>query len=144
MIIRRIHQTQDRHIKKHKSCRHGHHKGHAQIYRHGNIMAHLLVILCAKALGHHDGKATGDSLQPPGHQKNQRGCAADGRQGMDPDIAAGNHRIDQIVKLLENVSEICRNHKSQDQADGISPCHIICHDKLLLPFPVMTIRLQLR
>ena len=99
-----------------------------------------MVVLRAKALGYHDGKSTGNSLKPSGHQKDQGCGTSDGCQRVNANITASHHGIYQIVKLLENISEISRNHKCQDQAHGIAPCHIICHAELLLHFLIKTVR----
>ena len=88
-------------------------------------MAHSVILLCPEPLGYENRETAAQSIEPSGHKKHQRTCASDRRQSSYADELPRYDRICYIIKLLKDIAQKHRNHKSYDQFDRAACRHVM-------------------
>ena len=98
-------------------------------------MTHPVILLCPEPLGYKDRETAAQSVKPSGHEKHQRTCAADCRQSCHADKLSCHDRIRYIIKLLKDIAQKHRDHKSYDQFYRAACRHVMYFIVHICPLP---------
>ena len=116
-VVRRLHDVHDERAQECGQCRqhHGDDGGHHEAVVH--VAPESLHILCAEALGHRDAEVGAAAHAETEDEKLDARAGADRGQRIRAEETPDDHRIDDVVELLEEIPEKKRNHKNENQTE---------------------------
>ena len=96
-----------------------------------NIIAHFIKLSGAEILGNRDTESRAASHTEAEHQKLYTAACTDAGECLRAKCLADNRRINDVIRLLQQISDEKRKGKREHQLYRISLYHRCCHKKRL-------------